>query len=135
MEPLERRKRILVVDDEAPLARTLKMRLEGIGYEVLTAATGREALTYTAECQLDLVVLDVNLPDMNGYQVARELRRIHHPWALPILMLTVKDKPIDQLRGFAHGADAYLTKPFESTELFQAVALLTGEIAAGHSGF
>lgn len=122
------RKRILVVEDEASLARTLKTRLESIGYDVHTVTYGREALSYAADRPLDLVLLDINLPDVNGYEVARELRQLHRPWRLPILMLTVKDKPVDQLRGFAHGADAYLTKPFDSAELFQAVALLTGEV-------
>ena len=130
MEALQARKRILVVDDETALTRLLKLRLESLGYDVIAVGNGRDALLQAAEQPLDLVLLDVNLPDINGYQVAKELRKIHHPWALPILMLTMRDKPVDQLRGFAHGADAYLTKPFETAELFQAVSLLIGDAPA-----
>lgn len=123
-------KHILIVEDEETLARTVKMRLESLGYEVHTETYGRLGINYASEHRLDLVILDVNLPDINGYQVARELRKIYHPWVLPILMLTIKNEPVDQLRGFAHGADAYLTKPFDSGELFQTVALLTGQSSA-----
>ena len=124
-----RRKSILMVEDEEGLAKLVKVELEDAGFEVAVQGCGKAALGYTAEHQLDLAILDVNLPDINGYQVACELRRLHHPWALPILMLTVRDKPIDQLRGFAHGADAYLTKPFDDEELVNTVVTLCGEPA------
>jgi len=124
-----RRKRILIVEDEEALARTLKARLESVGYEVQTETHGKAALSYATAHPVDLAILDVNLPDINGYEVTRELRSLYHAWALPILMLTVKDRPVDQLRGLAHGADVYITKPFDSTELFQAVDLLTGGTA------
>lgn len=132
MEPLN--KHILIVEDEEPLARLVKSRLESVGYEVHTEQRGRSAVSYAAQQRIDLAILDINLPDINGYQVARELRKLSAPWALPIIMLTVKDKPIDQLRGFAHGADAYLTKPFDSTELFETVALLIGDIQFARPG-
>ena len=122
-----RHKSILMVEDEEGFAKLVKVELEEAGFEVTVQGCGKAALSYAAEHQLDLAILDVNLPDINGYQVARELRRLHHPWALPILMLTVRDKPIDQLRGFAHGADAYLTKPFDDEELVNTVATLCGE--------
>ena len=117
---------VLIVDDEAPLTRTLQLRLGALGYQAATAGCAREALAFAAEHAVDLVLLDVNLPDMSGYQVARQLRRLYAPWTLPILMLTVNRRPIDQLRGFAHGADAYLTKPFNAAELCGAVARLIG---------
>ena len=122
-----RSKHILIVEDEEPLARMLQARLESIGYGVHTETHGKAGLEYAVSNRLDLVVLDVNLPDINGYEVCRELRKIYHSWVLPVLMLTIKDKPVDQLRGFAHGADAYIVKPFDSNELFQTVALLIGE--------
>lgn len=125
-----RQKSILMVEDEEALAKLVKAELEAAGFEVVVKGCGKAALGYAAERQIDLAILDVNLPDINGYQVARELRRLHHPWALPILMLTVRDKPIDQLRGFAHGADAYLTKPFHPRELVETVAMLCGEPAS-----
>lgn len=122
-----RRKHILIVEDEQPLAFGLKKRLEMAGFDVHAELKGQPALEYVVGHQVDLVILDVNLPDVNGYQVARQVRKFYHPWAVPILMLTINDKPIDQLRGFAHGADAYLTKPFHTNELLAAVSTLCGE--------
>lgn len=119
-------KRILIVEDDDVLGRLIQMRLASVGYATHLETHGRAALTYAADAQVDLAILDVNLPDITGYQVAKELRRITLPWEVPILMLTVRDQPVDQLRGFAYGADAYLTKPFDSTELLETVALLTG---------
>lgn len=123
------RKTILVVEDQEPIARLLKWQLESAGFDVHTEATGKDGLQYATEHRPDLVVLDLKLPDVHGYQVCRELRRLYHPWVVPILMLTGMDKPIDQLRGFAHGADAYLTKPFDMSELLDSVALLAGQAA------
>ena len=99
-------------------------------YDVTVANSGRDGLAAAKASTPDVILLDIIMPDIDGYEVARELRKLYHPWTLPILMLTVKDRPVDQLRGFAHGADAYITKPFNSQELFQTVALLTGETAA-----
>ncbi|MBI4354824.1 MAG: response regulator [Candidatus Omnitrophica bacterium] len=124
------RKQILIVEDEVPLANLVKSRLESSGYEVHTETHGQAGLAYAADHRPDLVILDINLPDMNGNRVAQELRKLYHPWTLPILMLTINNKPIDQLRGFAHGADAYLTKPFDASELLKTVNLLSGETAA-----
>ena len=129
MSPENTRRRILIVEDEAALAKLVKWQLESAGYEVHTEADGRGGLTYAAEHQPDLVVLDLRLPDISGYEVCRELRKLSTPWALPILMLTAMDKPVDELRGFAHGADAYLTKPFDSDELRRTVTLLLGQSA------
>ena len=122
-----RRKQILIVEDEEALARYLKWELESAGFETQTALLGKAGLQYAAEHQVDLVILDLRLPDIHGYQVAQELRKLYHPWAVPILMLTALDQPIDQLRGFAHGAEAYLTKPCESSELLKTIGLLLGE--------
>lgn len=122
-----RQKRLLVVEDEEPLARFLQWELERAGFEVRTASCGKTALAYAAEHRPDLVILDLRLPDLHGYQVCRELRRIYRPWAIPVVMLTAMDQPIDQLRGFAFGADAYLTKPYEPAELFRTIELLFGQ--------
>ncbi len=122
-------RRILIVEDDEPLAHLLKLRLEGEGFAVQTETSGRAALTYAAGHPMDLVILDLKLPDLSGYDVAKQLRRTYQPWVLPVLMLTGMDKPVDQLRGFAHGADAYITKPFEPDELVKTITLLLGETA------
>ena len=105
------RKRILVIEDDELLANSLKRLLELEGFEVHTQTSGTTALTQAAERPPDLVVLDLKLPDLSGYEVCRELRKLFHSWVVPVVMLTGMDRPIDQLRGFAYGADAYLTKP------------------------
>ena len=116
---------ILVVEDDEATALLLRKRLETAGFDnVQTVASGTIALSWAAEHRPSLVILDVRLPDMNGYQVCRQLRKLYNPWFLPILMLTGMDKPVDQLRGFAFGADAYLTKPYDSHDLLQTVTLL-----------
>jgi len=122
-----RPRRILLVEDEEALARLVKWQLEAAGFEVQIETLGKTALSYAAEYRPELVVLDLRLPDVHGYQVCRELRKLYDPWSVPILMLTAMDRPIDQLRGFAHGADAYLTKPYDPHELLKTVTLLLGE--------
>ena len=114
-------KRILVVEDEEALSRLMKWQLESSGFEGRTETHGGEALNYAAEHRPDLVILDLRLPDIHGYEVCRQL---YNPWVVPVLMLTALDRPIDQLRGFAYGADAYLTKPYEETELLKTVNIL-----------
>ncbi len=125
-----KRKRILVIEDEEALGRLLSWQLESAGVEVQAVTTGKAGMVAALENPPDLVILDLMLPDMHGYQICRELRKSHQPWTVPILMLTAMAKPIDQLRGFAHGADAYMTKPFDSAELIESVALLLGHAAA-----
>lgn len=116
--------RILVVEDDQDVAMLLRMRLEAAGFDVQTVASGAAALTDAAEHPPRLVILDLRLPDISGYDVCRNLRRLCGPWAVPVLMLTGMDQPVDQLRGFAYGADAYLTKPYDAHELLQTIALL-----------
>ena len=122
-------KRILVVEDDPSTAKMMGMQLHQVGFDVHLEDSGVSALSYAVEHKPDLVVLDVKLPDMNGYEVCKELRQQTNPWVPPILMLTGMDQPIDQLRGFAHGADAYVTKPYDSDELVKTIKLLLGELA------
>ena len=120
------RERIVVIEDDRELARILRVLLEWAGYQVHTEHTGAEGLAYLAHTESDLILLDLRLPDMNGYEVCRRLRHVGHRWPLPVVMLTGMDKPIDQLRGFAYGADVYLTKPCDMNELLKAVKHLLG---------
>ena len=124
------RERILVVEDDADGAWILRQQLQAVGFEVSVAGTGAAALCEAAERQPNLVILDVRLPDLSGFEVCRELRKLYPGWDLPVLMLTGLDEPVSQLRGFAHGADAYLTKPYDLTELLRTAMLLLGETAA-----
>jgi len=121
-----RQKTILVVEDEEDVAILLKDRLELAGYSAHIEGYGKSALAYAAGRQPDLVILDLRLPDLDGYEVCRQLRKLYHSWAVPVLMLTARDKPVEQLHGFASGADAYMTKPYEADELLKTVHLLLG---------
>jgi two-component system OmpR family response regulator len=102
--------RILVVEDEPRLAKTLKMGLQAEGFLIIVAATGVDGLWQAAENEFDVIVLDIMLPDMNGYEVLRHIRA-KQIWT-PVLMLTAKDGDYDQADAFDLGADDYLTKPF-----------------------
>lgn len=122
-----KRDRILIVEDDLSLARIMSRLLESVGYDVSHAPTGTAALAYADEHAIDLVILDLRLPDMDGYEVCAKLRHEFTAWSLPIVMLTGMDKPVDQLRGFARGADAYLTKPYDPPELIKTIGLLLGQ--------
>ncbi len=129
--PIEKkgeRGKLLVVEDDVALARGLKRELECRGFEVHVESRGAGALTYAAEKPLDLVILDLRLPDMSGYEVCKKMRQISQPWLIPVLMLTALGEPLDQLRGFAYGADAYLTKPYDTVELLKTISRLLGEM-------
>lgn len=124
------RERILIVEDEEKLARLMQQLLEAFGYEVQIMGRGTEAIAYAAEHRPDLVILDLRLPDLNGYEVCRRLRQRYHPSVMPVLMVTAMNEPVDQLRGLASGADAYLTKPYDSTELVKTVITLLEQPSA-----
>jgi two-component system, OmpR family, alkaline phosphatase synthesis response regulator PhoP len=115
-------KRLLVVDDEPSILTLLSFNLERAGFEVVTATNGREALNHALEETYDLVILDVMLPEMDGLEVCREIRRIKSQ--LPILMLTAKDDEFDKVLGLELGADDYMTKPFSPRELVARVKAL-----------
>ena len=124
-----RKKRILVIEDDAKLSKALQEWLQLHAFEVRGETTGQAALSCALDYQPDVVILDLKLPDMSGFDVCRQLRQQFNPWELPIMMLTALDSPADQLRGFAHGADAYLAKPVDLTEVLRTICLITGEAA------
>ena len=115
---------ILVVEDDTKLAELLKRLLEMFGYQVQLAGSGKVALDLTSAKRPNLVILDLRLPDMDGYEVCHRLRNRYDTYELPVLMLTAMDKPIDKLRGFASGANAYITKPYDSSDLLETVTTL-----------
>ena len=109
---------ILVVDDEPTLRESLAEALDADGFRVVTAADGREALAQFREHRPELVVLDLMLPDIDGIEVCRRLRKATD---MPILMLTARDEDVDKIIGLEVGADDYMTKPFNPRELVARV--------------
>ena len=109
---------VLVVEDEASIASFVSLYLKNAGYSVRTAATGTEALSQVMANAPNLIVLDLNLPDIDGIEVCRRIRKTAD---LPIIMLTARDEDVDKIIGLEVGADDYLTKPFNPRELVARV--------------
>jgi DNA-binding response OmpR family regulator len=115
---------ILVVDDEPVLVDTIAYNLEQAGYQVITAADGASALEAAQRTTPDLIILDIMLPEMDGLEVCRQLRREKNTTTTPIMMLTAKGDEIDKVVGLEVGADDYVTKPFGRRELLARVRAL-----------
>jgi len=114
--------RILVIEDERMLANSIKLLLEAKGFEVETVYDGESGAEYAELGVYDLLILDVMMPGMDGYQVARQVRA--RRCSTPILMLTAKSGLEDRIEGLNAGADYYLTKPFDSRELLACINAL-----------
>lgn len=112
------KKKILVVDDEKPIADILQFNLEKEGYKVICAYDGVGAIKLAETEQPDLILLDIMLPQKDGMEVCREIRK---KYDMPIIMLTAKDSEIDKVLGLELGADDYVTKPFSTRELLARV--------------
>ena len=106
--------RVLIVDDDRQITSFLTRYLDKQGFNVVCAATGREMREVLKDQQIDLCVMDIGLPDADGFQLMREIRLSSD---LPIILLTVRDEVIDRVFGLEFGADDYITKPFEAREL------------------
>ncbi|MDA8188806.1 MAG: response regulator transcription factor [Dehalococcoidales bacterium] len=109
---------VLVVDDEPRLVRFVKANLESVGYKVLSASDGQTALSIAEREQPDIIILDIVMPDLDGYEVCRRIREFSD---VPIIMLTAKGEEADKVKGFNAGADDYVTKPFGAEELIARV--------------
>src|SRR3989441_2246763 len=116
--------RILVVDDEPDITALVAYHLAKAGYRVITATNGKDALQTAREERPDLVVLDLMLPDVSGYDVLAELRRRDETREIGILLLTARHKEVDRVRGLTLGADDYLLKPFTRPELVLRVGAI-----------
>ena len=127
-------KKILVVDDEKHIVRLVQVNLERNGYRVVTAYDGREALKKIEEEKPDLVVLDVIMPQMDGFEVLKELRTKEETRDLPVIMLTAKAQDNDVFRGWRAGVDCYLTKPFVPQELLIFIKRILASQEAGEAG-
>jgi two-component system response regulator VicR len=128
--------RILIVEDEWAVARGLEYALQNEGYEVLYAATGQEALTLSRTQDPNLILLDIRLPDISGFDVCRQLRQ--EGKRQPILMLTALDEPVDRVLGLELGADDYVVKPYNLRELIARIRALLrrayGELSIASQG-
>jgi DNA-binding response OmpR family regulator len=116
------RRRILIIEDEPDIARGLRDALEFEQFEVTTAGLGREGIKNLRERGTDLVILDLMLPDINGFTVCEEIRQSHP--VVPIIMLTARSQETDKIRGLEAGADDYVTKPFSVGELIARIGAI-----------
>lgn len=121
------KKKILIIEDEIDILNMVKMRLEASGYEVIAAQDGNTGYSKAKSDNPDLIILDLMLPGIDGYQVCRLLKFDEKYRHIPIIMLTARSQQEDREWGQKVGADYYLTKPFESKELLDKIKELIGE--------
>jgi DNA-binding response OmpR family regulator len=111
------KKRVLIVDDESHIVELVRVCLEDTDYEILEAYDGQEALDKARLEKPDLILLDIMLPKMDGYEVCRNLKTDDSTKTIPVVMLTAKGQEVDKVKGFQSGADSYMTKPFSPLRL------------------
>ncbi len=121
------KKTIVVVDDDQDIRMILRANLEEEGYDVMEAPGGREALEIIRNNSPDLVVLDIMMPEVDGYDVLQELRSAPEYAELPVVLLTARRQESDVWEGWSAGADYYITKPFKMNELIQFIRYIFGE--------
>jgi two-component system, OmpR family, alkaline phosphatase synthesis response regulator PhoP len=119
-------KRVLIADDEPNIVTALEFMLQKSGYEVRTVNNGTEALNQIEQFGPHLVLLDVMMPVINGYEVCQRIRQNPALAGLKIIMLTAKGRELDMAKGLALGADVYVTKPFATKQLLEQVHKLIG---------
>jgi two-component system alkaline phosphatase synthesis response regulator PhoP/two-component system response regulator VicR len=113
--------KILAVDDEKHIVRLVQINLQKEGYDVITASNGQEALDKIASEKPDMVIMDVMMPQMDGFEALKTLKSQPETAELPVIMLTAKAQDADVFEGWKSGADLYLTKPFNPSELMSFV--------------
>ncbi len=113
---------ILAVDDSPSMRQMVRYTLENAGYEVIQASDGIEALDYAKNSSADLVLTDVNMPNMDGIALCKELRGLSHYKGVPILMLTTESAPETKTRGKEAGATGWIVKPFNPEQLLATIA-------------
>ena len=130
---MPQKKKILIVDDEKQLVSLVSLHMKMSGYEVLSAKDGEEALTIAKEEAPDLIILDLMLPKMDGWEVCKRLRTESNIGDIPVIMLTARSEAGDKLKGFECGADDYVTKPFSPRELVARVKRVLARAEKGPS--
>jgi len=121
--------KVLVVDDEPNIVLSLEFLMQQAGFEVVTAEDGESALARVAEGAPDLVLLDISLPGISGFDVLERLRGDPDHARLPIIMLTAHGREVEREKGLALGADDYVTKPFSTQALVEKVKTLLAEVS------
>lgn len=124
--------KVLVVDDEPNIVLSLEFLMQQAGFEVATALDGETALALVNETPPDLVLLDISLPGISGFEVLEQLRNQTAFKRLPIVMLTAHGREVEREKGLALGADDYITKPFSTRQLVEKVQALLSEKTADH---
>lgn len=119
--------KVLIVDDEPNIVLSLEFLMEQAGFEVVTAEDGEQALARVNESQPDLLLLDISLPGMSGFDVLERLRGEAATAQLAIIMLTAHGRDVEREKGMALGADDYITKPFSTQSLVEKVKALLSE--------
>ena len=126
-------KRLLIVDDEPNLLRALEAYLTTAGFEITTARSGVEALVKLAQAVSDLIISDIRMPGMSGYELARQLHDSARTALVPIVFLTAKGESEDRIEGFRAGVEAYVTKPFIPDELLAVINNILSRVERTHS--
>jgi two-component system alkaline phosphatase synthesis response regulator PhoP len=119
--------RILVVDDEVYIVHILDFSLGMEGYEVITALDGEQALERVAQQKPDLIVLDIMMPKLDGYETCKVLKSRDETKDIPVILLSAKGRNVDQKTGFEVGADDYITKPFSPRKLVERINSILGQ--------
>ena len=127
------KKRILIIEDEESLLKLETILLTVKGYEVSGVTTGKGALEKLAVETFELILLDIMLPDIDGFEVCRQIRANPRTNGIPVVMLTARKSPEDQERGNESGASAYLTKPFKSAMIIEVIEELLGSARSAKS--
>ncbi len=118
------KRKILIVDDERYILHILDFSLGAEGYEVITAGDGEQAVERTRSDRPDLIVMDIMMPKMDGFEACKAIKADPDTQSIPVIMLTAKGREIDKKRGLDAGADEYLTKPFSPAKLIERVQVV-----------
>jgi len=120
------KKTILVVEDDSDTRQAICTMLEALGFEFIAFPGSKEALQQLGGRKVDLALLDIMMPEMNGYELMKELRKLSGYEELPVIMVTAKDQDSEILEGYQSGADYYITKPFSSRQLEYGLKIFLG---------
>lgn len=124
MAETELKNKVLLVDDDEQILRSLRVYLELEKYQVETAVNGKEALELLKKEKPDIMVLDIMMPEMDGFEVLEKIKEDNEVKDIPVIMLTAKGQDVDVLKGYQMGALSYMTKPFNLNELVENIELV-----------